>query len=809
MKRHFLLLLIFSFFITNCIEAQKTFMKDGIYSTDPINPNGFNNALFQELMIYKINNYMDSLGIEGYEVNEFFVKAAQIHAKIMAETQEASLEGNDRNTRTVRDRLISAGGSGIGTEFVVRVSVKSGNDFITYENMAQQILEKWATGKNAKDLFSQKYFFAGIAAVVDNTGKKAFASMYVGNYTSFNADFSGFEQLAVKPSTKQFGLKRYDEKTCRKFLEKNSWLVDLQGHLTIEDGRKIVLKYDNLKKLRRILKDDKDGLAIDIIQKGQFDDCNYMDNIVSYSSINLGYMLKPIFASKIFSSNTAPTEGKKKKQTKVEVVLGVIPDVLDIDDIELNLVMIKNRCACANYSQSYVQSKISDFQPHTVLLPDTIEIKGVNDYVPIATSTELNFRINFEKNKFNYKPEDMVPVLNALNEPSFIINKIFIDAHTSIEGTLAQNTDLQKKRAQSIVKALEQNQNASIVDTIALSTSFNELKTDVRGTKYETVANMSLNDAMNYVNARANEMEHILQKHRYADVVIWVTYDSEGAKEQKYVTEQFNEAVAAKQIDKALSIQKYILKRVVEGRYSDDIVSKMKIPQNRDCVGLNMNKIWLTQYINLDEIDEVYKENIEDLNKLDKSNIYVEYNDILCKVKLSDLSEESYINQLQRRVNALYNTTMNATYVDMLNIELQYQIIDYYQNVLEQDNSPYIASSLEKIKEIINFKEGDIQTAIKLALIFINYADYEYAIKILEPWVTKKDSPLVISSIYAGLCTKIPGKTHSNEFYQVMQNISTYDKKYFCELFKENKFSVQTFINTKVKDLHCKYCTKK
>jgi len=208
-------------------------------------------------------------------------------------------------------------------------------------------------------------------------------------------------------------------------------------------------------------------------------------------------------------------------------------------------------------------------------------------------------------------------------------------------------------------------------------------------------------------------MEFMLENHRYADVVIWVTYDIEGEKEQIYVVDQFNKAVEAGQLDKALAIQKYILIRVVEGRYNENAVSDMRIPQGKEYVGLNMNKIWLTQFIFEDPLDDEYMEKIDDLNNLDKENIYVEYNDILCEVTLNILSDEDEAVKIQERIDKIYNTPVRVDLVDLLNIELQYQVMDVYKDSLGY-NHPLVTERVSKIKEIIKFEELSWENALKL-----------------------------------------------------------------------------------------------
>lgn len=805
MRRLFIFIVTAMLAISVNLQAQKTFMDGDIYSTDPINPTVFNEKLFQDVMIYKINTFMDSLGLEGFEAHDFFIKPAREHAIMMAESQEASLDGNGAY-KTVRDRLIAAGGTGIGAEVVGRITIRVSNEYISYESLADQILERWKTGKYSKDLLSQKYFFAGVSGKVDETGKKVFVSVYMGNYASLS--YSGYAEgeLTVPPTTKTYGLQPYDEKVCKKTSRKMPDLVDLQQGLSINDNGEIVFKYNDLKKFRRFMKGKKDALAVDIVQKNQFDKCK-SQNIADYSNVNIGYMTKRMWSKKIYKSNQAQGEGKKNKVSKLEVVLGELPLEFKPEDVELNLVVVKEKSVCANIPQSWVDKKIYDFVPKIGLLPDTLLPAGIPEYAPTATSTELNFRIPFEQGKFNYKPEDMVPVLAALNEPDFIINKIFISAYSSLEGTQSENAVLQKKRAQSIVKALEENQNASIVDSIVTAPNLKDLQADAKGTIYDAVCEMDLDAAVAYVNSKSAEMEFLLANHRYADVTIWITYDIDGEKEQRYVVDQFNKAVDANQLDQALSIQKYILKRVVEGRYNEKAVSDMRIPQGREYVGLNMNKIWLTQYVFMDVLDEDYMTKVDDLYQLDNANIYVDYNDILCEVTVSDLENTTTTDKLQARIDKIYNTPINVDLVDLLNIELQYQIMDIYKDSLGYDH-PLVVKSLAKIKEIIRFDELTWENSLKLASIFINHADYEYAIKLLEPWIYDDRVPLVLLTTYVTVCSKVEYKAHSNNFYYALEKVKNQDKDYFCKLFAGDKFSVQTFANTRVKSMYCDACKK-
>jgi outer membrane protein OmpA-like peptidoglycan-associated protein len=777
-------------------------MEDGVYSTDKINPSNFKEKLFEKVLINRVNMYLDSLGLEGFEQNEFFVSPAKAHAEYMVAKQ-------DTKTDDFKSYLVDAGGTGVGAEVAGKITIKVSNEFLTYDEVASQLVSRWGAGKPQKILAGQKYFFAGVGAKIDE--KKVFVAMFVGNYASItpirvDGRSSDAASLTVPVTTKKYGLKPYDEKVCKKVSRKMPNVRDLQSGLSVNDNGEIVFKYNDLKKFKRFMKGSKDALAVDIVQPEQFACGN--ENIADYSRNNIGYMTKRVWSKKLYKNNIAPGEGRKNKVTKLEVVLGLFPTALNPADVEMNLMVIKEKSVCANIPRSYVDNKIYDFVPKIGLLPDTILASGMKEYSPKATKERLTFKIMFEQGKSDYKPEEMKDVIATLNEPDFFIDKIFIRAYSSLEGSRETNKQLQKKRAQSIVSALEKNQNASIVDSIVTAENLKDLQDAVRGTSFDKLCNMDMNSAISYVNSNQKKLEPYLKQTRYADITIDVTYDLRDAKkEQKYVLKQFNKAVEAKQLDLALSIQKYILKQVVAGRYDDQAVADMNIPEGADYVGLNMNKVWLTQFIYSDPLDEDYRDRVDELNRLDLANAYVDYNDVLCEVVVNDLTNESYVDKLQARIDKLYNTPINMDVVDMLNIELQYQVMDIYKDSCGYDH-PTVIKCLEKMKEIIKFDKLNWENSLKFASIFINHSDYEYAIHLLEPWIEDERVPLVYISTYVTVCSKVEYKVHSNNFVKALERLKQMDPKYLCDLFKSDKLSTQTFVNTKAKKVYCETCAK-
>jgi len=172
------------------------------------------------------------------------------------------------------------------------------------------------------------------------------------------------------------------------------------------------------------------------------------------------------------------------------------------------------------------------------------------------------------------------------------------------------------------------------------------------------------------------------------------------------------------------------------------------------------------------------------------------------------LWQNNYNPIYRKRIDRLYNTALGVNFVDLLNIELQYQIMGTYRDSLSYEH-PLMVKTLTKMKEIIHFDELNWENALKLATIFIVHNDYEFAIRILDPWVLKENVPFELISTYFTVCSKVPDKTQSNNFFIAAEKVKNQDQKFFCDMFKGDKLSKQIFVNSKVKELYCKTCIKK
>ncbi len=771
-------------------------------SADEFNYDLFNKLLFNEINKYRVKNELDSILLDDILIN-----AAEDNAKYMAfHEEETTIQAGKR--KTTGRRIKYYGGSEYGYELVKKISIKKGQDYLTYKQLADEILYKWTGNKKNSQIFYDKQaIFVGISSALDEKGRKLYVSAVFGNYKSFNDGAEKRNDLDVKYTKRKYGLKHFDFKACKK-CNVYKGISDLQKGLFVRDG-KIWFKTDNLKKFSKLIKGGRDGIAVDIVQKVQYS-CED-DNIIDNNLVNKGILKKRVWANKLYKKNVYKND-KKLRKKKLEAPIAKWPKKLtgDLEEYELNLLIIKDKHVCYNLPPTYLEEASIEYNGGVDFLPDTIITDGDNtEYMPKPETTVLNFRIPFEKNKYVYNKQDIQGFLDKLNEPDFIVDEITIKAYSSIEGNVQANKKLQQKRAQSIVDALKERQNGKEINTkIFTADNWDDFKNDVAGTEYSNLANMSLAEAQKYIKEHklAEKLEPILKNHRYAEITMTITYDIKGKKEQNYVVSRFNKAAASCNKELALKIQKYIIKKVINDEYTSQAVYDMKIDSTKaDCAGLLMNKLWLQKYVSDDEINDDYCKKIDYIYNLDAANEYMIYNKYLCMVENDAIKSGDYI-RFQRKINKLYESNLQKEIIDNLNLEFQFMVIDHLDTLAKP--SPMVQESLNNIKQIVKIDGAGWRDALKLAYLFMEHHDYDFAAKLLEPYIYQKNVFDELVFTYISLCTHSNYRMMSNRFYTAMKRANKLDHERFCELFKSGKLTVQSLENTLVKHLYCKSCSK-
>ncbi len=765
--------------------------------------NDFDIETTAKLVLDELNRVRIENGIDSLAYNDMLAKASTIQAEYIAKQGKANLENSKGKYKTTAKRVISIGGTRNAEEIVLTVPITKDKKNMTPQEVAATAVAKWQTGKKEPNIIKNgNYVYASPSVKLDETGKKAFISVVFGSFNTFNPGVKKRKELKVRYTKKNKKIKAPDDKACKN-CEKFKDYDGLVRGLYVEDG-KIFLKYDNLKTLMKLIAKPTDGLAVDIIQRAQYEKPDY--NIMDNNLLSKGVLSKTVKKDKLLSKNRVKPEktDKKAKIDKLDIQLGIVPKGLKTDTTyEMNLLVIQNGKLCKTLVKSYIEQGDQDATTtlKMLLMPDTnAYLKPL--FSPKAEDALLNFTLPFEKNKYDYKETDIEPFLNALQEPDFIINGLYITAYSSIEGDAESNVKLQKKRSESIIKALGKLQKQDVVTTIKTNDSWELFKMTMEGTQYDTLTKMSKEQAIHEINTKpglSEELEPFLSKQRFGEIVMDVVYDISGPKEEKFSVSKFNQAAKKKDIKLAYKIQYYIGKQVREKKYTPEAFDKLEIPSEAKYSGLLNNQIVLKSMAKNNTVNENDYEQLKKLVTLDPANSYASYNTIYCAVKLdTSVGDSKDISAMQSHIDALYKSDIPKKLVDALNIEWQFKVID--EKNTEEGTEPIIQACTERVKSFYNLKESSWQNNLKLSYVFARFKDYKFAASLLNDFVRKDEANEQLLFAYISYCAQLPELYKSRTFVTALQKAEKLNHERYCKLFGSPYLTFQVFDNPFVKE---------
>ncbi len=757
----------------------------------------FNYSEAENCLLNSLNKIRTNSNLDSLEKNDILYKAAGKKVLIMTYTNKAEL----KNPKETQKRVIALGGTNKTEEIILALSVVSGKKVLTPQEFADAAIYKWRTGKKQQSIIKNPdYHFASPCVRLDEKGTKAYVSIVFGNYYTFNTGAKKQNELEIPYTTSNKKLKASDEKSCSNCKKFNDY-DGLAAGLYVEKGI-IYIRYNNLKTFLKLVRNPKDGLAIDIIQRAQYKKPDY--SIFDNNLQSKGILLPTVTKSKLISKNKVKPEKKGKRLlpvAKLDVELGKLPPKLK-GAYELNLLIVQDGKLCKTIYRSYIeQGDLNTNAPIAMLLMPEEHAYTQPPFEPQSESTLITFTVPFEKNKSDYKPADMQPFLDALQEPDFFIEGLYITAYSSIEGDAASNAQLQKRRAESIVKSLAKMQEKKdLITNVKTSDSWNLFQLEMEDGEYDYLTKMSKEKAIHEINTKglADKLEPILAKERFAQIIMDVTYDIKGEKEEKFSVSKFNQAVKKGDVYTAYKIQYYIGKKQQEKKYSEDALNKLIIPNDVKYSGLINNRIVLKS-INLENsVEQQDAILLDSLAKLDPSNGYVAFNTVFCKIKLDTTGADSKTQaEIQPQIDALYKTNLPKKYVDGLNVEWQFKIIQ--ANDTAKNGEKIVQRSIDKIKSFYNLKDGNRQDNLKLSYIFARFNDYRYATSLLLPFIKEENPNEELVFAFLSFSAKARDLYNSNNFVLALEKAHKINPERYCKLFGLPYLTFQVFDNPKTK----------
>ena len=755
-----------------------------------------------KVLLKELNRFRIEKGLDTLEMSEMLQFSGDLSTDIMVDKTKDKIE-----PKQTLKHLKKAGATKRGEEITMKAAISKGKEDYSVDEVAKTIYNRWeSNAKNLVVVTNPKFTLVGLSCALSEDGKKVFVSAVFGGYDINNGGVIYKKQLSVPFNSKSKKLQGPDARKCKTCERWRNYDV-LQKGLYVS-GNKIFLKYSNSRELRRILKKSTDGLAVDVVQKSQYIPADY--NIVDNNLYNKGVMSNVVYRDKFFKKNILlknPDKKARKKIKGIEVEIGKFNPKIT-GDYELNLIVVQDKKVCKTITRGYHETGKIESNTPIGLLPSKNSTGLKPPFEPKNESSIINFTIPFEKNKSEYKQEDIQPFIKALNEPDFLIDGLFIYAYASIEGDSVSNSKLQRKRAESVVSVLQGFQQNKIRPTIETKDSWGLFMLENEDGKYASLVSLGKRKAIAKINGDDNlqkELEPILAKERFAQIVMDITYDVTGPKEQKFSTVSFARAMKANNQNQAFKIMEFMGKRMVENKYPESVLDSLKLVETVANVPYVNNTVYYKYQVN-NSIDEDDDETFARLLKLDPQNPVLQYNKVFCQLKLdSNAGNPEHQAQVQQTIDGLYGK-LDSNYVNGLNIEWQFKIMESLDTAENADAQ--IDACIERIKSFYNIKDASWQNALKLSYVFSRAKDFRYSATLLEPYLSKSDVNENLVFTYIASASRVQEKYYSRTFARALEIAKNKNQNRYCKLFGEPFMTFQVLENPEVKKVFNSSCGK-
>ena len=574
----------------------------------------------------------------------------------------------------------------------------------------------------------------------------------------------------------------------------------------VREGNDLYFQVNNYDWFNSLFYGSSDGIALDIVLKSKYD-CKLktLDN----KQIR-GLLLKPMYSREL------KAKIKLNENNVYQVNIGKIPDNLQNEDLEYNILFLSNRNLCRYYVIYDLKSYTWDLLDMGMYLdeltynPKQIQAIGEENYV--IRNKKLKFIIPFEKNKSTYSQEDIKPIYDSLRLTDFNIKTINIVAYSSIEGITKRNIELQEMRAIAVSEALQTFQKPTIQTEVSSSENWVEFFNDIDGTEYSDLKGLSKNDIRNKIAGKlSKQMEPIFEKHRKA------VLELELEKKDKYNTEninnllvKFNALIADKNIEeskeiyeKAKEIQNSIFEKLKGNPDAPEFIDKMEVPRRLRFIEILINNSAYKYMADYRYASLVFNDLLE-LEKMAPDNAAVKYNIVAVKLKLwlfntVDIDKSNLVGE----INALKKYGISDDLISRMLVNFNIVIAGKF---IEQGDYSSKDNSVEYVNN--NFKKFELSNNdyLNLAQFFNDYGEVEMAVALLEEKAKSIDVDEDLLFYYLNFTLIDRNLTEKKSYRTVMLNAINVNKTRFCKLFNSIEKGGVTFQLLEDEYLRQTYC---
>lgn len=550
--------------------------------------------------------------------------------------------------------------------------------------------------------------------------------------------------------------------------------------------------------------------------------------IPSFAQDNQVFKIEHKIASKAFDEERTITvylppnylkEMKEKMQVDADgtvlIDLGNLPEDLVTDEYEVNLLLLNKKTVC-HYTAFYNIKRYKWGLLDMGLYTDTLIYKdekkdNTKDREKQTTSIQyrkLQFVIPFEKNKTNYSKEDILPLYDSLSLNLYDIKQIKIRAYSSVEGSKANNIRLQETRAKSIVEALQEYQSEQIKYDISSAENWVEFYQDIQESPYRSLSSLSKEAIKKKLSDKNfnQEMEPILGAHRKAVVEIQIEKKTtfKHLSEEQIVSE-FQKSISNKDEATSIELMNLAFQRILNEESPSTLMNQLELPNQQAFGVLNNRKTVFEYYLNEADLETTYQSLLA-LKKQNPQSKEVNYNLVALTFKRWLAGKEIKKEAFKNEIRGLVRYDVSAKLINRMLIN--YNILLTEKNMLER-NYKAKDRNLKAIQNRYKTIQAEPEDILKLAQYFAAYGKFEWATRIIKPYIGKVDTDEDLLFYFINLTVLDSDAVQDRTYKKILLNAIDINEERFCQLFnsaQKDGISFQLLDIPLLKKNYCESC---
>lgn len=720
--------LIISIFFSITINAQT--------ASSSLEIGSLSAPLLETLILEKINAHRQEKKLDILENETTLAKAAANHSSYQGSVKKLTHEQNNTSLKTPSLRVANFGGNfNLVGENVALVPLSSRS---TYATVAEDFFQAWMNSPpHYKNIITADYKHSGIRFRFGKDPKTRQPIIYATHV------FAGLKaRFFSKVTPNNYGLLPFNS-SCDNY-HNTAGIAEVLANFIIVKKDSVYLHYHNLKHIQQyFLTSDNDGFAIDIVERKQFPCDN--PNLTSAVGAYQGVPLPPKYREELLVNNPM------REQNKFLAFLGVLPEGL-VDNYQLNVLSIRNHCACSN--SSYLEVPVNDI-PLVKILPVWHTTFKVNklDYKEQVTE------VQFAQGKASLNSAEIATIKSLMEQYKQNIQRVHIFATSSVEGSSDKNEQLGIDRAEYI-KALfvQAGYRPTIINYHTLE-RWDLFRKQIKGTPFAfllELSNTQIQKRLNTDKVLFDKVEYLLAQQRKTQITLKISteekFDTIPNNASELLTE-FEKLLEAKELEAALEVQSKMVYAFVNDKLDKTALLATKIPLEKEYIPMLSNQIavelFFSDYIPHSvlvpnwgdpffSVDQAFVDKLLNLISLSEVDLPLQYNLSAFAIKYMRYTRASIMDagQLYQKILGFSDaevygkfSTWNKKEIERLKLNFHLAAADYFYQKFEYEKR---GNSLKYVREHYANQELKIDEALYLAKYFNQNYRFQWAINLLK-----------------------------------------------------------------------------